>query len=96
MPTKAKKHYPELEDIKEDIDSLKENTIELTKHVKHDGQAKTAELKATATERLDELKASGREHLKDVEKQVKAKPLKSVAIAFATGLAISAILSRRS
>ena len=94
MP-RAKKKYPEIEDIKEDVHSLKENTIELTKHVKKDGEAKVGELKDVVADNIDTIAGKGQKQLRNVENQVKAKPLQSIAVAFATGLAISAILKRR-
>lgn len=92
---KAEKNYPEIDNIKEDIDSLKENTIELTKHVKKDGAAKTAELKAIASDNLEGLAKTGKEKLKTVEKQVKANPLKSLAVAFVAGAILSSFIGRR-
>ncbi|MBL4803573.1 MAG: DUF883 family protein [Alphaproteobacteria bacterium] len=94
MP-KAKTSYPEIDDIREDLDSLKSNVVELTKHLKHNGQEQSHELREMATERLDALKTSGRKQVEVIEKRVKQKPVESIGIAFATGLALSYILGRR-
>ncbi|MCS5597752.1 MAG: hypothetical protein NZ828_10905 [Alphaproteobacteria bacterium] len=94
MP-KAKNPYPEIDDIREDLDSLKSNVVELTKHIKSDGHQQTEELKNAALSRLITLKSSGEKRVKDLEAHVKQKPAKSVAIAFAAGLATSLLLNRR-
>lgn len=94
MP-KAKTSYPEIDDIREDLDSLKTNVVELTKHLTKDGQEHSLEMKDVAKERLELLKASGLKQMKTVEKRVKQKPVESIGIAFATGLAVSYLLGRR-
>ena len=94
MP-RNKKKYSEVDNIKQDIDSLKSDTIELAKHIKEDGAAKTAEIKEMATERVQTMTEQGKERLKDVESKVKKKPLQSLAIAFAAGLAFSVLMGRR-
>jgi len=92
---KSKTSYPEIENIREDIDSLKSNTIELGRHIKKDGEKQTRALAGSARERLAELKVSGREQMKHVEGHVKEKPLQSMAIAFAAGVFASMLLGRR-
>jgi ElaB/YqjD/DUF883 family membrane-anchored ribosome-binding protein len=94
MP-KAKTSYPEIEDIREDLDSLKTNVVELTKHLTKDGHEHSLEMKDIAKERLQALKTSGLKQMKTVEKRVKQKPVESIGIAFATGLAVSYLLGRR-
>lgn len=94
MP-RNKKKYSEVDNIKQDIDSLKSDTIELAKHIKEDSAAKTAEIKEMATERVQTMAEQGKERLKDVESKVKKKPLQSLAIAFAAGLAFSVLMGRR-
>lgn len=94
MP-KAKSTYPEIEDIREDLDSLKTNVVELTKHLKKDGSEHSAEIKDMAADRYAALKASGEKQLKVVEKRVKQKPVESIGIAFAAGLALSMLVGRR-
>lgn len=94
MP-KAKTTYPEINDIREDLNSLKSNVVELTKHVRHDGAAQTTELKKMLMGRLKGFQSSGQKQIQNVEKRIADKPAKSVAIAFAAGLAASMFLSRR-
>jgi ElaB/YqjD/DUF883 family membrane-anchored ribosome-binding protein len=96
MPkAKTKTQYPEIEDIREDLDSLKTNVVELTRAVKKDSVVQTEAIKDVALTRFEELKESGQEQIKNIERRVKAKPAESVAIAFAAGLAASFLLGRR-
>lgn len=94
MP-KAKTTYPEIEEIKEDLDSLKDNVVALTKHVKKDGVEQVEDLGDVAKKRVEVLKARGQQEIKKVEKQVKAKPAQSIAIAFAGGVLASMLLRGR-
>lgn len=94
MP-KAKTTYPEINDIKEDLNSLRSNVVGLTKHVRNDGASRTTELKNMLMGRLKGFQDSGQKQIKSVEKRIVAKPAKSVAIAFAAGLAASMLLNRR-
>lgn len=94
MP-KSKSTYPEISDIRDDLDSLRHNVVELTKHVKKDGAEQTEVLKKNIGQRLSSLQASGRLQYKNAEAKIKAKPAQSVAIAFAAGLAASMLLRRR-
>lgn len=87
--------YPEINDIREDLDSLKNNVIELTRHMRKDGKAQTEELKGTLMERLTDMKTTGSAQYHNVETRIKQKPAQSVAIAFAAGLAASLLLGRR-
>lgn len=94
MP-RAKKKYSEVDNIKEDINSLKANTIELGRHVKEEGVAKTEELKEVAVDQMHNLAEKSKDQLKNVEGKVKEKPLQSIAVAFAAGLAFSILMGRR-
>lgn len=90
-----KSMYPEIEEIREDLDSLKTNVIELTKHVTSDGDVHAQELKDYAMKRIGKLQSSGRQQYKNLERRIKAKPGQSLAIAFAVGLVASQFLGRR-
>jgi len=87
--------YPEIQDIKNDLDSLKNNVVELTKHIKSDGADKSHQLAQDLSQRLLELKDSGRSELDKVAQHVQQKPGQSLAIAFAAGLLASVLLGRR-
>ena len=96
MPkVKTQTHYPEIDDIREDLDSLKNNVIELTRAMKKDGAAKTEAVKDAAAHRIEDLKISGKAQVKNMERHVKAKPAESIAIAFAAGLVTSFLIGRR-
>lgn len=87
--------YPEVEEIRHDLESLKTNVVELTRHVQANGADKAMALTKKARKRLAELQVQGKEHLKNVEKHVHDEPAKSLAIAFAAGLVASILFGRR-
>ena len=94
MP-KSKTTYPEIEGIREDLDSLKDNVVALTKHVQKDGIHQAEEVGEVAKKQLNAVQLRGQQEIKKLEKQVKAKPRQSVAIAFAGGLLASMLLRSR-
>lgn len=91
---KTKAKYDEIDDIREDLTSLKNNVVELSRSLKKDGISKTGDVKDSAMLRLENLKGAGQRRIGDVEDRVKDKPVESVAIAFAAGLAASLLLRR--
>lgn len=95
MPKSKPTTYHEIDEIREDLDSLKDNVIELTKHLQKDGVEHAEELGDVAKKRLKVMQMRGRQEMKKVEKQVKQKPGQSLAIAFATGVVASMLLRGR-
>ena len=97
--TKINEKYPEVDSIKEDAKSLKENTVRLKDHVvrdaKENGNAKFEEFKDNISDRAEYLSAKGQQQVLDLERKVIQNPLQSVAIAFGVGLALSLILGGR-
>ncbi len=93
MPNK--KTYSEIDHIKEDINSLKTNVVELTKHLKKDAQYETANLKDKATDQIEHIKEIGQSKFTDLENQIKDKPSQSVALAFVSGLLLSMLMKKR-
>ncbi|NCO04277.1 MAG: hypothetical protein GW903_08815 [Alphaproteobacteria bacterium] len=87
--------HSDVDDIKEDINSLKSNTIELARHVKEAGSHKTEDITEAASKRFKALTTQGKEQLKNMESKIKAKPLQSIAVAFIAGLVFDALLKRR-
>ena len=92
---KEKNTYSELDEIRQDLDSLKGNVVELTKHLKKDGVEKSHEVGAIAREQLDHLKTLGIREMHKVENQIKTKPGQSLAVAFAAGALASLLLRGR-
>lgn len=86
--------YDEIENIREDLDSLKSNIVELTKHIAADGNEQAQELKERALDQIAALQNTGLKQYKSFEKSVKSNPGQSVAMAFAAGLALSLLLRR--
>lgn len=91
---KARSEFPEIEEIKQDIDSLKSNVVELTKHMKSEGKVQASRIGEVAMQQLEELKKSAQLEYLKAEKAVKAKPGQSIAIAFGAGLLASFLLRR--
>ena len=105
MPKTTKK-LNEMDTIRNDLKTLSEGLKSLTKHVEAEGKTTAADLKIKAQENLSDLKIKAQENvanfqdysrdqLKVVEKEIKAKPAQSVAIAFGAGVLASFLLSRR-
>lgn len=96
---KARSEFPEIEDIRQDLDSLKSNVVELTRHIKAEGGSQalafTKDLRKVAQDRLSELRNTAQREYRKVESQVKSKPSQSLATAFAAGLVLSWLFSRR-
>lgn len=95
MPNKSKKTYTEIDHIREDLDSLKNNVVELTRHMKKDGNAQAAHLRENLMERIEGIQKAGRGQYKQLEGHVKAKPGQTLAMAFGAGILASLLMSRR-
>lgn len=97
--SKSKNKYPELEEIREDLDSLKDNVVALTKHVRRDGVGQVEEMSDVALAKISKaqgaLQKQGKKQIERLDKQVKSKPLESIAVAFAGGLLASLLLNNR-
>ncbi len=97
----------EIDNIRKDVKSLKSNILELSKQVEADGRTTASDLKLKAQENVDHLKEKAQENISNfqdyskdqlaaVENEIKAKPGRSMAIAFGAGVLLSTLLSRRS
>lgn len=91
----AAKDYEELEDIKNDLDSLRSNVVQLTRHLKHDGAAKAADVKERLKDGVDELRAKSEERLHELEDKVRENPRNSILLAFGAGILANILLRRR-
>lgn len=94
MP-KSKKPYSEIDHIREDLDSLKNNVVELTRHLTKDGNAQVSQLSHTLMERIADAQKSGKQQYKLLEKKVKDKPGQTLALAFGAGIIASMLMKRR-
>ena len=94
MATKLK--TTEMDNIREDIQSLKGNIVALSKKMEAEGRLSAAELKAKAMNNVSSLQDYSKDQLAAVEKEIKAKPAQSVAIAFGAGLVLSLLMRRGS
>lgn len=95
MPRRKKSEYPEIDEIREDLDSLRTNVVELTQHIKQNGSTQATNLRDRANDTIHDLQERGQKQVQRVEKQVKQKPGQSLALAFAGGLLTSLLLRRR-
>lgn len=94
MP-KATTKFTEIDDIKQDLASLKDNVVELTKHITQEGMNKVEKVEDAASDKISDLSSQSRQQMQKLEKQVKEKPAQSIAIAFATGILASMLLNSR-
>lgn len=91
----AKTTYPEIGDIREDLHSLKDNTVKLGRHLKEDSVEQAGEVGRSVQRQAHHLMENGEKNLKIVEKYIAEKPVQSIAIAFGAGLLASMLLGRR-
>ncbi len=93
----AKSHsqYSEIDDIKKDIHSLKTNATSLSHHLADDGKEKLHEASGQLKSLLSACKKDGARYYRDAEEKVRKNPGQAMAVAFAGGLLLSALLRRR-
>lgn len=94
-PATLKDEYPEINNIKDDLTSLKEDVVSLTQHVKSNGGKHVEDAKRFAGKQLDKARKAGEQTLHSLEDRVTEKPGQALAIAFFAGLAASFLLGRR-
>jgi ElaB/YqjD/DUF883 family membrane-anchored ribosome-binding protein len=87
--------YPEIQDIREDLNSLKDNVLELSRHVKKNSTHHIDDVKNYAEKQIDKAKRAGADALHKVESRAVENPGQTIAIAFFAGLATSFLLGRR-
>lgn len=92
---KATERFPEIKEIKHDLNSLKHNVIGLTKHVQENGSDMTAELKDKVEKRLLKLRDKSKKQLHRLENKVKENPSKGLAAAFVAGIVASWLFGGR-
>ncbi|MCB1538387.1 MAG: hypothetical protein H6865_04445 [Rhodospirillales bacterium] len=95
MQKSIRSDFPEIEEIRNDLDSLKNNVVELSRHLKSEGRVQASRLSDLAIDRIAELRKSAANEYHRAETRVKEKPGQSIAIAFAAGILASAVLNRR-
>jgi ElaB/YqjD/DUF883 family membrane-anchored ribosome-binding protein len=95
MTKTTRNDFPEIEDIRNDLDSLKTNVVELTRHIQATGADQVHELGTMAQKRAKVLSKAARGEIQKVEKQIKTHPSQSMALAFVAGLTLSMLFGRR-
>lgn len=86
----------DIQNIKGDLKSLQENVSQLAQDTKSYGSVRASELGEAAKQKAAQLRSKGKDQLRSAEAQVRQNPIQSIAIAFGTGLLISALFGRRS
>ncbi len=84
-----------IDNIKEDIYTLKADVIELGRTVKSEGMKKIEEATIELQDKIDSLKTEGRDEIDKVQSYINNNPNNAVGIAFATGALVALLLSRR-
>lgn len=87
--------YPEIQEIRDDLNSLKDNVFELSRHVKNNSSHHLEDAKHYAERQLGKVKRAGADALHKVEDRVIEKPGQTIALAFFAGLAASFLLGKR-
>lgn len=90
----------DMQNIQEDILSLKENMISLTRHVQENGAHRLSDAGKKIREHVEDAQTTGLNELQKIEGRVQEKPGQSMLLAFCAGLAVSRLMkgasSRRS
>jgi ElaB/YqjD/DUF883 family membrane-anchored ribosome-binding protein len=85
--------------LQKDLGKLQADVMTIMKHVKQEGLNETRYLKNLAVDQIsgqiDDLQDLSQRSLKKLEKNVKARPAQTVAMAFAVGALASFLLGRR-
>lgn len=93
--TKQRDSYHEIEDIREDLESLKSNVVELTRHVKENGAESANALAEITRHRFEKIKNQGERQLHKMERRIKTHPGQSVLAAFVAGFIASVVINGR-
>lgn len=67
----------------------------LVRHIKEDTMEIAGEIAAEGQHRMEDFRSYAAKYLKNIEKEVMAKPVQSIAIAFAAGAILSLMMGRR-
>jgi len=96
-PTDDVKKYttPAYDDIKKDLNTLKDDVTHLATNVKKAGTDKANEAISYVKDQVGPVKDIGTNTVSALEERIKSKPGQSVTIAFAAGLLFSYLLGRR-
>lgn len=92
---KHSNEYNEIDDIKNDLQSLKSNVVALTQHLKANGAEHLVDFEGRAAKTAKKLKVEGSRRYKEVEDHVRENPGQAMMVAFAGGVLASLLLSAR-
>ena len=81
--------------IQQDVSALKNDVMELGRHVRQNNAQVMGEIKEAASKQFDKACAYGKEGLEKAETMVREKPAHAVGVAFVAGLLASFLFGRR-
>lgn len=87
--------YPEIKNIRQDLSTLKDDVVSLTRHVKSNGSKHVDDVKHFANEQVDKARKASMDVVHKLENRAAEKPGQTIALAFFAGLAASFLLGRR-
>lgn len=87
-PAESILNRAEVQNMKNDMSSLKANGSELVRGIAHEGNE-------IMREEIGRIKQSGREKILKAENHIKNRPGQSIAFGVAAGLLLSYVLARR-
>jgi ElaB/YqjD/DUF883 family membrane-anchored ribosome-binding protein len=87
--------YPEVGDIRKDVEALKEDVVALTRHVKDEGVDQVRKAQKLAQKKWARMQDIGRAELERTREVVKEHPVQGLAVAFCAGIVLAAIMGRR-
>jgi ElaB/YqjD/DUF883 family membrane-anchored ribosome-binding protein len=92
----AKAVFATLDDIREDIDSMKRHIADLAEDIKNAGADEARDALHLLRKGADTVKHSGEEAIGKIEGGIKSSPRRSIAVAFAMGALAALFIGRRS
>ena len=87
--SQLEKGYGEIGDIRHDLQSLKENVRNLTRHLQKDGLDKAEDIKGAVSDGIDAIVSKGEDGMTALEHEIKENPRRSLIVAFIAGFALN-------
>jgi len=95
MTTKDKTSSADLEELRDDLQVLKQDFAQIINHLQADGESRVQQLKQTAQEKFRDVRAGAAQQVENLGERVQERPVESLLVAFGVGLVTSFLLTRR-